>query len=200
MRLRPHTLPHEASSSRITTRGCVPTHYHTKLRPYTLPHEALSPHITTRGCVPTHYHTRFRPHTLPHETLPPTLPQAQHFLLLRSRQFIHAGKAASVTGGNIDVVTASHHSLFTSGSPPGQSHLGTIQDENCLSPKHGLWCETDQWTGDEGFSGTRCYSQTERDAGIDVPAEQTPPRLEKNGRLQRRRIEIPPVQQRKLDS
>ncbi|CAJ0944751.1 unnamed protein product, partial [Ranitomeya imitator] len=43
-------------------------------------------------------------------------------------------------------------------------------------------------------------SQTERDAGIDVPAEQTPLRLEENGRPQRRRIEIPPVQQRKLDS
>ncbi|CAJ0915594.1 unnamed protein product [Ranitomeya imitator] len=49
-------------------------------------------------------------------------------------------------------------------------------------------------------TGGTHQSQTERDAGIDVPAEQTPPRLEKNGRPQRRRIEIPPVQQRKLDS
>ncbi|CAJ0952116.1 unnamed protein product [Ranitomeya imitator] len=91
--LRPHTLPHEAPSSHITTRGSVLTHYHTRLRPHTLPHEAPSSHITTRGSVPTHYtheapsphittrgsvlthyHTRLRPHTLPHEAPSPTLP------------------------------------------------------------------------------------------------------------------------------
>ncbi|CAJ0960662.1 unnamed protein product [Ranitomeya imitator] len=71
VRLRPHTLPHEAASPHITTRGCVPTHYHTRLRPHTLPHEAASPHITTRGFILTHYHTRLCPHTLPHEAASP---------------------------------------------------------------------------------------------------------------------------------
>ncbi|CAJ0962813.1 unnamed protein product [Ranitomeya imitator] len=66
-KLRPHTLPNEAPSPHITTRGCVPTHYHTRLRPHIIPHEAPSPHITTRGSIPTHYHTRLRPPTLPHE-------------------------------------------------------------------------------------------------------------------------------------
>ncbi|CAJ0942090.1 unnamed protein product [Ranitomeya imitator] len=87
--LHPHTLPHEAPSPHITTRGSFPTHYHTRLRPHslpheapspTLPHEAPSPHITTRGSVPTHYHmrlrpphyhTRLRPRTLPHEARSP---------------------------------------------------------------------------------------------------------------------------------
>ncbi|CAJ0964704.1 unnamed protein product [Ranitomeya imitator] len=43
-------------------------------------------------------------------------------------------------------------------------------------------------------------SESEQDTGSDVPAEQTPLRPEENGRPQLRRIEIPPVQQRKLDS
>ncbi|CAJ0939416.1 unnamed protein product [Ranitomeya imitator] len=66
-KLRPHTLPHEAPSPHITTRGSVPTHYHMRLCPHTLPHEAPSAHITTRGSVLTHYHMRLHPHTLPHE-------------------------------------------------------------------------------------------------------------------------------------
>ncbi|CAJ0945010.1 unnamed protein product, partial [Ranitomeya imitator] len=63
-----------SSVPHITTRGCVPTHYHTRLHPHTLPYEASSSHITTRGCVPPHYHTRLHPHTLPHEAPSPTLP------------------------------------------------------------------------------------------------------------------------------
>ncbi|CAJ0921239.1 unnamed protein product [Ranitomeya imitator] len=43
-------------------------------------------------------------------------------------------------------------------------------------------------------------SETEQDAGTVVLAEQTPLRQDKNGRPQQTRIEIPPVQQRKLDS
>ncbi|CAJ0947627.1 unnamed protein product, partial [Ranitomeya imitator] len=69
--LRPPTLPQEAPSPHITTRGSVPTHYHARLLPHTLPQEAPSPHIITRGSVPTHYHTRLCPHTLPHEAPSP---------------------------------------------------------------------------------------------------------------------------------
>ncbi|CAJ0945058.1 unnamed protein product [Ranitomeya imitator] len=71
MRLHLHTLPHEAPSPHITTRCSNLTHYHTRLRLHTLPHEAPSSHITTRGSVLTHYHTRLRLHTLPHEALSP---------------------------------------------------------------------------------------------------------------------------------
>ncbi|CAJ0929255.1 unnamed protein product, partial [Ranitomeya imitator] len=73
MRLHPHTLPHEAPSPHITTRGSIHTHYHMRLRPHTLSHEALSPHITTRGSVPPHYHMRLRPHTLPYEAQSPQI-------------------------------------------------------------------------------------------------------------------------------
>ncbi|CAJ0938852.1 unnamed protein product [Ranitomeya imitator] len=71
MRLRPHTLPHEAPSTHITTQCSVLTHYHTMLRPHTLPHEAPSPHITTRCSILTHCHTRLRPRTLPHDAPSP---------------------------------------------------------------------------------------------------------------------------------
>ncbi|CAJ0936627.1 unnamed protein product, partial [Ranitomeya imitator] len=55
----------------------------------------------------------------------------------------------------------------------------------------------DQLSG--GRSGTPEQSQTERDAGTDVSAEQAPLRQEKNGRPQQRWPEIPPVQRRELD-
>ncbi|CAJ0968006.1 unnamed protein product [Ranitomeya imitator] len=60
-----------ALSPHISTRGSVPTHYHTRLHPHKLSDEAPSPHITTRGSVPAHYHTKLRPHTLPHEAPSP---------------------------------------------------------------------------------------------------------------------------------
>ncbi|CAJ0952486.1 unnamed protein product, partial [Ranitomeya imitator] len=80
-RLCPHTLPHDAPSSHITTRCSVLTHYHKRLHPHTLPHEAPSTHITTRGSVLTHYHTRLCP---PHITKRGSVPTHYH-----TQQFNH---------------------------------------------------------------------------------------------------------------